>query len=218
LLIDDSNQNFLSVKKARVNINFCALTIASQEERIPALIFSFRFYFSHALITWGWTSVAYISDCQLLRLRTTFCWQLLLPTFRIAYMYYCTHEKNKVTKVRLHTWHHCAHTHYTHDIIAHIHIAHMTLLFTCTLHTWHYCTHKIRKSYYHFPYTTLLHTCLLHTYSCTHDIIAHIHIAHLILLYTCTFYTWYYCARAHCTHNLNTHMILNTYKYITHIQ
>jgi len=25
----------------------------------------------------------------------------------------------------LHTWHYCAHTHCTHDISAHIHIAHM---------------------------------------------------------------------------------------------
>jgi len=33
--------------------------------------------------------------------------------------------------------------HIAHDIVAHIHIAHMTLLRRNTLHTWYYCTHDL---------------------------------------------------------------------------
>jgi len=63
----------------------------------------------------------------------------------------------------LHTWHYCAHTHCTHDIITHMkkkshfYFAHKILLSTYRLHIWLYCAQ---------------------THS-THDFIAHIRIAHM---------------------------------------
>jgi len=63
----------------------------------------------------------------------------------------------------LHTWHYCAHTHYTHDIIAHMNKKNSIF----TLYTEYYCPHT----------------------DCTHDFIAHKHIAHMTLLRTYTLHT-----------------------------
>jgi len=64
-------------------------------------------------------SLAYNPDCQQLRLPTTFCLQLRLPTFPIA-------NRAIAYKQLLRTFK---------DLNINVHIAHMTLLRTDTLHT-----------------------------------------------------------------------------------
>ena len=117
----------------------------------------------------GGVPFAYIPNCQQLRLHTTFCLQLRLPTFpiayrAIAYKHYCTHKINRIIN---------------------IHFAHMTLLRTYTLHTWYFSTHKIKNRI--DALRTRRYCAHAH---CTHGIIAHMQIAHMTLLRTYTLHTW----------------------------
>jgi len=124
--------------------------------------------------------LTYNPDCQQLRLSTTFCLQLRLPTFPIANRAIVYKQLLRIFK----NWN------------INVHIAHMTLLRTDTLHTWHYCAHDI------IAYMKKKIVFSL----CTQNIIVHKHIAHMTLLDTYTLHTCLYCAHTHCTHDFIAHI------------